>query len=95
MRYGLLLPIVGLLACGASATRVNGPDGSGEWYSITCRRTRANCLEKAGEVCPKGYQTANASEKQSLFMMASTTGGSAGQAYDGQMLVKCREGAEP
>lgn len=82
----------GLVACGAGAKKVNGPDGSGDWYSITCRRTRANCHEKAGDVCPKGYEVSDASEKNSFELGRDLAGNvTAGERYDGQMLVKCKD----
>jgi hypothetical protein len=86
------LTIVALLvaSCGASAKQVNGPDGSGVWYSITCRRTRANCIEKAGEVCPNGYETENSSEQKGIDVDVNAMYANASTTYDGQMLVKCR-----
>lgn len=80
-----------LLACGASSTRVNGPDGRGTWYSITCRRNQANCVEEAGEVCTRGYDVADSGGHLQLVV----TNLYAGEAYSGRMLVKCRDGLRP
>ena len=46
-------------ACGASvsASRVVGPDGTRNWFAITCRES-AGCYNEAGFICPGGYDTA-------------------------------------
>lgn len=83
--------VIVVVGCGTRATRVNGPDGQGTWYSITCKRSRANCLEKASEVCPGGYDTENSSDQKGIkFDNNPVTGASVQSTYDGQMLVKCR-----
>ncbi len=73
-------------ACGANSTRVNGPDGRGTWYSITCRRSQANCTEEAGNVCPSGYQVE--SSDSSTPVLVTENGAMVG--YNGAILVKCR-----
>lgn len=75
-----------LVGCGASATQVSGPDGSHNWYSITCRRNQSNCIEKAGEVCPRGYVTADSDGRTQLVANELYVA----EAYNGEMLVKCR-----
>ncbi len=74
------------VACGASSTRVNGPDGRGTWYSITCRRSQANCTEEAGEVCPHGYQVESSDSSTPVLV----TEHGAMMGYNGAILVKCR-----
>jgi len=78
-----------LLACGSSATKINGPDGEPGWFAITCRRSRANCLEKAGEVCPHGYRTSSAVDHDGMYAQVSQSGGTAYTTYNGEMMIKC------
>jgi hypothetical protein len=51
--------LVVVCVCGcshASAKPVNGPDGEPGWFAISCTKDQGNCEEKAGEVCPGGYE---------------------------------------
>jgi hypothetical protein len=75
-----------LCAC-TSAKKVNGPDGEPGWYAIKCEDDRSNCLEKAGETCPKGYQTAEDVAGPSVYGVRNSV--------SFRMLVKCREGTAP
>ncbi len=86
MRSAAVLVAALLCGCGASSTRVNGPDGRGTWYSITCRRSQANCTEEAGLVCPNGYQVE--SSDSSTPVLVTENGAMVG--YNGALLVKCR-----
>lgn len=81
-----LLLATTISACGASATQVTGPDGEKNWYAITCRRNQSNCIEKAGELCPSGYETESSNGRTQLVVTNTTIG----EAYNGEMLVKCR-----
>lgn len=80
-----------LVGCGASSSRVVGPDGSNDWYSITCRRNMSNCLERAGEVCPSGYDTAAEREREGYAAQVNTYGGTLTPTYRGELLIKCRD----
>jgi len=97
MRTAGMLILVGMMAgCFSRSKQVTGPDGKRDWYSITCRSSRAHCLEEAGDVCPGGYEVADASEKQSFELSRNFSGQAvAGERYDGQMLVKCKTGSPP
>lgn len=84
-----------LVGCShASAKPVNGPDGSPGWFAISCKKDQGNCEEKAGEVCPGGYDVADASGHQGVDAFASfnQNGGSgyAVSTYRGHMLIKCK-----
>ena len=51
----VLLPI--LCGCGAKARPITGPYGKNA-YHLNCsgiQNSMADCLEKAGELCPQGY----------------------------------------
>ncbi len=81
-----------LVACGASATKVAGPDGKGTWYAVSCRRSQSNCYEKAGEVCPNGYHVADASDHEGVYVSAGGfTGTQVTPTYNGEMMIKCKE----
>jgi len=93
------LCFLGVAACEASAaTPVRGPDGEVGWYSITCRRDQGNCYSQAGEVCPHGYVTADASGHAGTAIVAHVNpyGGYAYAVptYRGQMLIKCKSRSE-
>lgn len=84
------LLIGGTVACGASASRVTGPDGSFNWYAITCRRNRSNCYEKAGEVCPGGYKVADGDDREGIYAHADSSSTMVTTTYHGEMLIKCK-----
>lgn len=89
------LAIACLVACShASAKPVNGPDGSPGWFAISCKKDQGNCEEKAGEVCPGGYDVADASGHEGVAAFASfNQNGGSGYVvptYRGHMLIKCR-----
>lgn len=86
----LAVALLGLAACGASASRVTGPDGSFNWYAITCRRNKMNCVEKAGEVCPNGYRSAEENDRDGAYAVVDRSGGFATTTYHGEMLIKCK-----
>jgi hypothetical protein len=72
---------------------VNGPDGQPGWFSISCNKGQEHCEEKAGEVCPRGYDVADANGHAGTAAFADygPNGGSAYvvPTYHGHMLVKC------
>jgi hypothetical protein len=78
----------------ASATPVNGPDGQPGWFAISCKKDQGNCEEKAGEVCPGGYVTADESGREGAVVVANgNSSGSWGYVvptYHGHMLIKCK-----
>jgi hypothetical protein len=96
----LLMVTVATLIVGCShsnATPVNGPDGQPGWFSVSCKRDQGNCEERAGEVCPNGYETANASGHAGTAAFANydSNGGTAFvvPTYHGHMLIKCHGAA--
>lgn len=90
VRISLVGLLIVLSACGASASRVTGPDGSFNWYAITCRRNRANCIEKAGEVCPGGYRIADTDDREGVYADSNAYGSTVTTTYHGEMLIKCK-----
>ena len=56
-----------LVACASHASHIRGPDGEDNWVSITCKRSQANCIERAGEECPNGYTVADASGHEGFY----------------------------
>lgn len=87
-----LVAALAAVACHVSARQVTGPDGSRNWYSIQCSHNPANCTEKAGDVCPNGYETARethgeAEKPNNLF---DTSQGYHSE-YEGSILIRCRE----
>jgi hypothetical protein len=78
-----LLVVVG---CGASATRVMGPDGSVSWYEITCLSNHGSCLEKARELCPNGYEVATSDGRTERIVSDAMVG----EPESGKMLTRCR-----
>jgi hypothetical protein len=79
-----------LVACSHVSSRpVSGPDGQPGWYAIDCKRTHANCEQRAGELCPGGYTVARSDGRQGVLVVANEDGASARTTYRGEMLVKC------
>jgi len=93
-----------MMACAASAKKVNGPDGEPGWWSIQCKTSQANCQAKAGEVCPHGYTVDDSSgyvgqESSASYQATATSsfGSANGSAqshttFRGSMLIKCKNG---
>jgi hypothetical protein len=84
-----------LCSCGATSEQIRGPDGH-LWWSISCRRSQENCLEEAGDLCPKGYVVADSSGGIT-GAVAYTSGGftSVHGRYRGSMLVRCKSHSDP
>jgi hypothetical protein len=87
---GAIVLVVVASACGPTATPIRGPDGT-QWWSIACRHSQSECWAKAGDVCPRGYETADQS--------GGTTGATAINTgytttvvthYRGEMLIRCK-----
>jgi hypothetical protein len=91
-------------ACGGAAVRsmqFRGPDGSTDWWSISCRGDNALCLREARETCPHGYDTADRSDHDDVEVHSRTV--VAGGPYvatgitrtrtttttNGEMTIKC------
>ena len=73
----------------ASAVPVNGPDGTQGWFAIECSRSQAVCYQKAGEICPGGYNTVESHGNTGMVMSVNNYGGYAVTTYRGEMLIKC------
>jgi hypothetical protein len=82
-----------LVGCHASHDQVRGPDGTTDWYSIECKRNQGNCYEEAGDVCPNGYDIADAGGHSGTYVHADQSGVVAVPTYRGHMLIKCKTAA--
>src|SRR5215472_17159217 len=90
MRYvAMAVPCLVFLACGATSTPVNGPDGEPGWHRIECRHDESSCEEEASDLCPHGYVTANRSGHVGLAAYASNVTGYSAPTFHGHMLIKC------
>jgi hypothetical protein len=91
-----------LAACGAASvrsTQFRGPDGSTNWWSISCRADNALCLREAGEVCPHGYVMVDRTSHNDAEAKTVVVGGgyapviansSATAITNGEMTLRCR-----
>ncbi len=56
MHRALSVALVALVACAHSHVRqFTGEDGSPNWWHVSCPGDDAECLARAGERCPAGY----------------------------------------
>jgi hypothetical protein len=90
-----LVAVVCVAGCShASAKPVNGPDGEPGWFAISCKKDEGYCEEKAGDVCPGGYDVMDAAGHEGVAAVATVnpSGGSAYvvPTYRGHMLIKCK-----
>lgn len=75
----------------ASAQPVNGPDGEPGWFAISCKKDEGYCREKAGDVCPAGYDVMDAAGHEGVATV-DQSGASAAEVptFRGHMLIKCK-----
>ena len=84
-----------ITACSHVRSRpVSGPDGQPGWFAIECSRVHANCEQRAGELCPSGYDVARSDGRQGVVAVANADGASVRSTYHGEMLVKCTSSAD-
>lgn len=89
MRSIIAVSSVALLVVGCtSAKPVNGPDGEPGWYLIKCENDRSNCIVKAGDVCPRGYEVADDQKSAGGYAMPVGNGVYAGESSSYRMLIK-------
>ena len=98
-----LLFVTTLAACATEATtakNVTGPDGSLNWWELTCRNDIGDCLAQAKEHCPGGYdhndtvwedQRGTPRSKVAIGggVPVSHTGKT--KVLSGEMLVRCKD----
>jgi hypothetical protein len=85
----LLAVTVLLVGCRRSwATPVNGPDGQPGWFNVTCKEDKENCYKKSDEICPRGYELVDMSEKAGTTFEGYKSAYVA-PSYRGYMLIKC------
>lgn len=85
---GLLLLVVLLTGCGARVTNIVAPSGK-PGYSMNCGAKMDRCLEKAGELCPNGYNIIN----QASGTVAVPAYGSYGGVFAApkhEMAIECK-----
>lgn len=77
----------------ASARPVTTPSGS-RGFVIDCRRNQNNCFEKAGEVCPGGYEIIDDARGTTGVQLSSgyAAGISIDKKFAGQLLIACSTG---
>jgi hypothetical protein len=81
-----------LVGC-ATAKPITGPDGR-QAFLIRCSRDQGVCVEKAGEVCPRGYTVLGASGTEGAFVSSGGGLTTVTPTYRGQLMVQCRSAAE-
>ncbi|MDB5219799.1 MAG: hypothetical protein JWO86_7726 [Myxococcaceae bacterium] len=94
-----------IVACGpaVNSQQVRGPDGTTDWLSIQCDDLQANCVQRAGEACPSGYDIADSrghnNTGSASYAVVGPDGATAGTSsrskYEGEMLVKCHGEMSP
>lgn len=96
------LAAVTLVACGGAELRsmqFRGPDGSPDWWSISCRGDSALCWRESGEVCPHGYDIIDRTNRDEVHAK-TVVGGGGGYApvvshtrmttvSSGEMTIRC------
>ncbi|MES1182204.1 MAG: hypothetical protein ABUL60_00240 [Myxococcales bacterium] len=83
-------------ACGNAVARpVTTPSGR-RGFAIDCRRNQNNCFEKAGEVCPQGYEIVDDARGTTGVQVTSgyATGISIDKKFAGQLLIACSTGED-
>jgi hypothetical protein len=76
-------------ACAVPAKQVSGPDGRTA-YSLKCSgmgRTKEDCYQKAGEICPNGYNVADDSSRLAGVYVTQYAAIPINQDY---LLISCR-----
>lgn len=90
MRVLLLCGAALILAgCAVNVSQVTGPDGK-QAYVMKCSgymRDRGDCLAKAGELCPHGYNVVDDSSQTSGAMLIGSTVAIARRDY---MTISCK-----
>jgi hypothetical protein len=81
-----LIAAIALTGCVAPVrvTHVSGPDGAPA-VVLSCHH-EANCYERAGELCPAGYDTLN---ETSGFAIVPTAYGPVGASRE-SLLIRCK-----
>jgi hypothetical protein len=75
-------------ACSSTGARhVRGPDGQENWVVITCKDSQANCYERAGQECTKGYDIGDKDGRTGEIV--DPTSGVSVPVYMGELLIKC------
>lgn len=86
VKYLTLVLTIALAGC-VSVSQVNGPNGRPA-YSLYCGTHASACYQKAGELCPHGYQMLDHTDGMAIVPTAngSVVGGS-----QRTVLVECKE----
>lgn len=93
-----IIPICTLLVVGcfpaATSRRIRGPDGTRDWFAISCRGAQGNCYARAGDVCPGGYDMASESEREGAYVSHGPYASYAVPLHRGELLVHCHADPE-
>ena len=87
----ILVAAIGLVACHRPyhAKGIAGPDGQPGWYRIDCGNDQMVCMERAGQTCPGGYETAGATKQKGAYAVPVNGIWIAEESSSHSMLVKC------
>lgn len=90
-RIPMLVALLAVAGC-VNVTPITMPDGK-PGYSISCppREAGTMCLQKAGELCPAGYQVAGSGGTFQSYAYGNGQFFSAGAFNRPQLVIECRQ----
>ena len=77
-----------IVGCAPSVTNIVAPSGK-VGYSMNCGSKMGYCLEKAGELCPNGYNIINQASGTMAVPVYSSTGGVVASPRH-EMAIECK-----
>ena len=87
MKYiACLAFIVALTSCATTATPINLGDGKSRFFLDCGRQGMAQCIAKANEVCPQGYNIDGQGQRTSVQL----EGAGAGTHIHSTMRISCK-----
>lgn len=86
------LVLILLLAGCTRAAQIVTPDGH-QGYAVSCNgsmNSTGSCYEKAGQMCPTGYNIHDGGSESRNFIVASGGGLAGGTATNRHLIISCR-----
>ena len=80
--------VVLLVGCGPKVTNIVAPSGK-QGFSLSCGSKMDRCMEKAGELCPNGYNIVNQASGTVAVPVYGSYGGVVA-APKHEMAIECR-----